>query len=87
MGKGGPLRTEVWGPGLGHPSKGAVRSKTGCKRTPGWWHSAKDTFSARIPCQVEPEEPGDLTLAWRHRALGRVVWGGHPPAQPPTSLP
>lgn len=56
----------------------------GGKRTPGWWHSAKDTFSDLIPCQVQPEEPGDLTLAWRHRAPGG---GGHPPAQPPTSLP
>lgn len=57
----------------------------GCKRTSGWWHSAKDTFSDWIPCQVQPEEPGDLTLAWCHRAPGGG-WRGAP-SSPATHQP
>lgn len=80
---------EAWGPGLGHPAPGAVRPKMarnvgrGYRRTPGSWQPARDTFSAQVPCQAQPEEPGGPTLAWRHGAPGgATLQPSHPPACP-----
>lgn len=80
----GGCAAEAWGPGLGHPATGTVRPKMArsvgceCTRTPGWWHPARDTFSAQVPCQAQAEEPRGPTLAWRHRAPGG------PPSSPAT---
>ena len=61
------------------PRRGSIGH--GHRRTPGWWHPARDTFSAQVPCQAQPEEPVGPTLAWRHRAPGG------PPSSPATRRP
>ena len=87
MGKSRRYRAEAWGPGLGHPANGAVRSETG--QSWPWvqedlWvvASCQGHFTAQISCQVQLEELRDLTLAWRHRAPG-----GGASLQPATHQP